>query len=381
MTDAASNRPALDAEEILAGIRRWVDVESPSHDGAAVNKVVDLAAEDFAKLGLKPDRTPGRDGFGDILAGRSPWGGEEKGVLVLGHLDTVHPHGTLAELNQWRREGDKVYGPGIYDMKAGAYMAMHAYRHILREGRETPLPIRFLFVPDEEIGSATARESIEAAAAQSKYVLVCEPARDGGKCVTSRKGTGDFQIAVHGRPAHAGLRHPDGRSAIREAAKQIVKIEAMTDYEREITTSVGLIEGGTATNVIPQTCTFQVDIRAPDVPRMDELVAKIRALEPEGPDMRLEITGGANRPGYIKDEGITALFEHARGLAAELGFELNDTFSGGGSDGNFTAAMGVPTLDGLGADGSGAHTLDEYVYYSSLTERTALLIRLMETLR
>ena len=212
MTEPASNRPALDAEEILAGIRRWVDVESPSHDGAAVNKVVDLAAEDFAKLGLKPDRTPGRDGFGDILAGRSPWGGEEKGVLVLGHLDTVHPHGTLAELNQWRREGDKVYGPGIYDMKAGAYMAMHAYRHILREGRETPLPIRFLFVPDEEIGSATARESIEAAAAQSKYVLVCEPARDGGKCVTSRKGTGDFQLVSCGASARGPPDLGDGKT-------------------------------------------------------------------------------------------------------------------------------------------------------------------------
>jgi glutamate carboxypeptidase len=346
-----------------------------------VNKVVDLAADELGKLDLNLERMPGRDGRGDVLAARSPWGGDGKGILILGHLDTVHPHGTLAHELKWRREGDKVYGPGIYDMKAGAYMAMHAYRHIIREGRETPLPIRFMFVPDEEIGSTTSRAAIEAAAAQSKYVLVCEPARDGGKCVTSRKGTGDFTLEFHGRPSHAGLRHQDGRNAINEAARQILKIAAMTDYDREITASCDMISGGTATNVVAAYCKVAVDIRAPDVPRMDELCARIRALTPEDPDVRIEISGGANRPGYVKDAGIAALFEHARGLAAELGFDLQDTFSGGGSDGNFTAAMGVPTLDGLGADGAGAHTLDEYVYYSSLTERTALLIRLMETLR
>ena len=377
----ATNRPKLDPEEILAGIRGWVDVESPSHDGTAVNKVVDLAVDELGKLDLKLERMPGRDGLGDVLAARSPWGGDEKGILILGHLDTVHPHGTLANDLKWRREGDKVYGPGIYDMKAGAYMAMYAYRHIIREGRETPLPIRFLFVPDEEIGSPVSRAAIEAAAAKSKFVLVCEPARDGGKCVTSRKGTGDFTLEFFGRPSHAGLRHQDGRNAINEAARQILKIAAMTDYEREITTSCDVISGGTATNVVAAYCKLQVDIRAPDVPRMDELCARIRALTPEDPDVRIEINGGANRPGYVKDAGIAALFEHARGLAGELGFDLQDTFSGGGSDGNFTAAMGIPTLDGLGADGAGAHTLDEFVYYSSLTERTALLIRLMETLR
>ncbi|MEQ9560522.1 MAG: M20/M25/M40 family metallo-hydrolase, partial [Rhodospirillales bacterium] len=177
---AASNEPTLDADEILAGILEWVAIESPSHDGVAVNRMVDLVEKGHAALGARIERTPGRDGFGDILVTRTPWGGDGPGILVLSHLDTVHAMGTIENELKVRREGDKVYGPGIYDMKSGAYIANHAYRHLVRAGKETPLPITFMYVPEEEIGSPTSRQMIVDLAKNNKYVLVTEPARDGG---------------------------------------------------------------------------------------------------------------------------------------------------------------------------------------------------------
>lgn len=331
-------------------------------------------------LGTTIDRTPGRDGFGDILKARSPWGGDGPGILVLGHLDTVHPQGTLTDINPVRREGDKVYGPGIYDMKSGVHIAYYAYRHLIRSSKETTLPITFLFIPEEEVGSPTSREAIEREAVANKYVLVAEPARDGGKIVTARKGAARFKITAKGQPAHSGLRHEDGRSAIKEIAHQILALEAMTNYEIGVTVSVGTIEGGTGVNVVPAECSIEVDMRCPTPELGDATVEAIYALEAKDPDVTLEVSGGMNRPPYEKDKGITKLYEHARGLAEDIGFDLQDMKTGGGSDGNFTAALGVPTLDGLGADGAGAHTDWEHIFYSSLVERTKLMLRLFETL-
>ncbi|MCC6466717.1 MAG: M20/M25/M40 family metallo-hydrolase, partial [Alphaproteobacteria bacterium] len=248
----ALNRDRFDPEDILAGIREWIDIESPSHDAAAVNRMVDKVEGQMRRLGARIERHPGKDGFGDMLVARTPWGGDGPGILVLSHLDTVHPIGFLKDTLPFKREGDVVYGPGIYDMKAGAFLGYHAFRHLVREGRTTHLPVTFAFVPDEEVGSNTTRELIEHLARNAKYVLVTEPARDGGKIVTSRKGVGRFTLRTEGRPAHAGARHEDGRSAIKEMARQVLAIEAMTDYARGITTSVGLIQGGTGVNVIPQ---------------------------------------------------------------------------------------------------------------------------------
>jgi len=377
----ASNIPEIDPEEILHGVLEWVAIESPSHNTAAINRMVDHVEAELRRTGLALERSPGRDGFGDILKARTPWGGDGPGILVLSHIDTVHDIGTIDGVLKVRREGDRVYGPGIYDMKAGAYIAQYALRHIVRSGRETPLPITFLYIPEEEVGSPTSRAVIEAEAMKNKYVLVTEPARDGGKVVTARKGVARFVVRTRGRPAHAGARHQDGRSAIREMARQILRIEEMTDYERGITTNVGLVSGGTMTNVVPAECMAEVDMRVPDAPTGEEMCQRMLGLESTDPDVALEITGGMNRPPYVKTEGIARLFEHARALAAEIGFELQDCpTTGGGSDGNFTAALGIPTLDGLGADGHGAHTHDEYIYFSSLRERTALMIRLFETL-
>ena len=376
-----SNEPRIDAEEILTGVIEWVGIESPSHDAEAVNRMADRVQHDMGSIGAHIERIPGIDGFGDLLKARTPWGGDGPGILVLSHIDTVHPIGSIEEVLPVRREDDRVYGPGIYDMKGGAYLAYYAYRHLVRKGLETPLPITFLYIPEEEVGSPTSRETIEREALNNKYVLVTEPAREGGKIVTSRKGVADFHLTVKGRPAHAGARHEDGRSAIKEMAKQILKLEEMTDYESGITFNVGMIEGGTGINVVPAQCTAHVDMRVPDQSTAEQMCERILGLTATDADVTLEVSGGMNRPPYNKDDNITALFEHAKTLAAEIGFELEDVVkTGGGSDGNFTAALGVPTLDGLGADGHGAHSDYEHIFYSSLEPRTKLMLRLFQTL-
>ena len=377
---AGRNEPRIDADEILGGILEWVRIESPSHDAAAVNRMVDAVESRMRPLTPHVERVPGRGGYGDVLSSRSPWGGSGPGILVLSHLDTVHPIGTIDTTLPVRREGDRVYGPGIYDMKGGAFLAWYAFRHLVRSGRETPLPITFLFVPEEEVGSPTSRAMIEAAALANRYVLVTEPARDGGRIVTARKGAARFDLKVRGRPSHAGVRHAAGRSAIKEMARQILFLEALTDYERGVTVNVGTVAGGTGANVVPAECRAEVDLRVPDAEAGEEMCALVLGLDSVDPDVEVEVTGGMNRPPYDKDPGIEALFEHARELASELGFALGEVKTGGGSDGNFTAALGVPTLDGLGVDGDGAHSHEEHLLHSSLEPRAKLLLRLFETL-
>ena len=377
---AGRNEPRIDTDEILEGIIEWVRIESPSHDAEAVNRMVDRVESSMRPLTSRIERTPGRDGYGDILAVRSEWGGDEPGILVLCHLDTVHPIGTIEDILTVRRDGDRVYGPGIYDMKGGAFLACYAFRHLVRTGRETPLPITFLFVPEEEVGSPTSRAAIEAAARTSRYVLVTEPARDGGKIVTARKGVAMFEMNVKGRPSHAGSRHQDGRSAIREMARQILRLEDMTDYERGVTVNVGVVSGGTGSNVVPAECRAMIDLRVPSPEAAQTMCAEVLALTPFDPDLEVEITGGMNRPPYEKDASIEALLGHARQLAAEIGIDLQDVKAGGVSDGNFTAALGIPTLDGLGVDGHGAHSHEEHLLVSSLEPRTRLMLRLFETL-
>jgi len=343
--------------------------------------MMDLVAAEAAEAGIASERIPGRDGLGDSILLRAGPRGDRPGVLALSHLDTVHPIGTIERDPPLRVEGDRLYGPGVYDMKGGAYLALQAFKQVARDG--TPqLPLAFLFTPDEEIGSPTTRAMIEDLGRRSAYVLVTEPARDGGKVVTSRKGVGRFDVHVEGRPAHSGSRHPDGRNAIREAARQIIWIEEMTDYARGVTTTIGLISGGTAVNVIPQHCRFSVDLRVETAADGEAFEAKILGLKPHGPDMRIGVAGGMNRPPYERTDANGRLFELARGVAAELGFVLAEVpRTGGGSDGNFTAALGIATLDGLGIDGDGAHTLAEYALISSIEPRTRLMARLFETLR
>jgi glutamate carboxypeptidase len=369
----------ITAEEILAGLKTWVDIESQTADVEGVNRMMSKCAADYEAAGATVERIPGTKGRGDHLRITSAWGGDGPGILVLCHLDTVHPKGTLAKDLPFRVEGDKAYGPGIYDMKGGAYIALCAYRAIAAGPTPNGLPIRFLYVADEETGSTTSRSLIEAEAARAKYVLVTEPARDGGRVVTGRKGVGRYVMSAHGRPAHSGSKHHEGLNAIAEVARQVATIDGWTDYKRGVTFNIGRIQGGTADNVVPEHCTATIDMRVLTVADADEFDARLKALKPHNPAVQLIIEGGLNRPPFEKNAGIASLFAHAKGIAAELGFELHDLSTGGGSDGNFTAHK-VPTLDGLGVDGNGAHTLQEHLFISSLVPRMMLQKRLFESL-
>jgi glutamate carboxypeptidase len=363
----------------LQSLVDWVSLESPTRDASAVNAMMDLVEADVAGLPIAVRRTPGRDGLGDAIVLSAGPETNARAVTVMSHLDTVHPKGTRDRHLPVRIEGDRLYGPGVYDMKGGAWFALQAFKDAAAQGPGRP--IRFLFTPDEEIGSPTTRGMIEDLARASSHVLVTEPARDGGRIVTARKGVGRFEVTLEGRPAHSGSRHADGRSAIREAARQILAIESLTDYARGVTATVALITGGTAPNVIPQDAWFTVDLRVTSVADGELYERRIHALEPVDRDVRLKVFGGMNRPPYEKTPAVAALFDHARALAADIGLDLQDCpMTGGGSDGNFTAALGVPTLDGLGIDGDGAHTLHEYGLISSIAPRRELMKRLLLTL-
>jgi glutamate carboxypeptidase len=375
----ATTANAFDSKAILDGIRRWVEVETPTDAPEQVNKLATMVADGYRDLPVTIERVAGRSGCGDHLAVRSSWGQHEPGILVLSHLDTVHPIGFIERL-PFKTEGDSAFGPGIYDMKGGAYLAYHAFRQICAAPERSTLGITQLYVSDEEIGSPTSRGLIEAEGRKAKYVLVTEPARDGGKIVTGRKGVARFEIFVHGVPAHAGTRPEDGRSAIRELANIIQTLEAMNDIQRGVTINVGVIRGGTKPNVIAEEAYAEVDMRVPSIADADELVPKILNLKSRTEGVSVKVTGELNRPPYEKGNAGAALYEHAKILAAEIGFELVDTATGGGSDGNFTAPH-TATLDGLGVDGKGAHTHYEQLYISSIEPRARLLHRLYQTLR
>jgi glutamate carboxypeptidase len=377
MTMATSN--LFDSRTMLDGIRRWVEIETPTEAPGQVNRLVSMVADGYRGLPATLERVPGRDGRGDHLIARSAWGQGQPGILVLSHLDTVHPLGFIERL-PFRIQGDSAFGPGIYDMKGGAYLAWHAFAQLCEANERTPLGITHLYVSDEEIGSPTSRALIEAEGHKAKYVLVTEPARDGGRIVTGRKGVGRFEVFVQGVPAHAGSRPQDGRSAIRELANLIQVLDAMTDIARGVTVNVGVVRGGTKPNVIPEQAYAEVDLRVMTMADADEFVAKILNLKSNTEGVTVKATGGLNRPPYEKGNAGATLYEHAKALAAEIGFDLVDTFTGGGSDGNFTAPF-TATLDGLGVDGEGAHTHTEQLYISSIEPRARLLHRLYQTLR
>jgi len=369
----------FDSITILDGIRSWVEIETPTEAPEQVNKLASLVAGLYRDLPASIERIAGRDGCGDHLVARSLWGQDAPGILILSHLDTVHPIGFIERL-PFKIEGDSAFGPGIYDMKGGAYIAYHAFRQLCADDSRSPLGITQLYVSDEEIGSPTSRALIEREGQKAKFVLVTEPARDGGKIVTGRKGVGRFEVFIKGVPAHSGTRPQDGRSAIRELANVIQTLEAMNDPKRGITVNVGVVTGGTRPNVIAEEAYAEVDTRLPTIADADEIVPKILGLKSRSEGVSVTVTGELNRPPYEKGNAGAALYEHARTLAAEIGFELIDTFTGGGSDGNFTAPT-TATLDGLGVDGKGAHTHYEQLYISSIEPRARLLYRLYQTLR
>jgi glutamate carboxypeptidase len=381
---ATTPRPAaldlpFDTEAMLEGLRPWVECESPTFDAAAANRMMDLAARSMAMLGARIERIPGRMGFGDCVRARLPHpaGEDAPGILVLAHLDTVHPVGTLAKL-PWRREGALCRGPGIFDMKGGTFLAVEAMRQMRRAGLPTKLPVTFLFTSDEEVGSPSTRDLIEAEAARARCVLVPEPARPDGGVVTGRYAIARFNLRSIGRPSHAGITLSEGRSAIREMCRQALAIDAMTT--EDCTFSVGVIEGGQWVNCVATECRAEVLSMAKRQADLDAGVARMLALARAGGDVTLEVTRGVTRPVWEADAGTMALHAHAASLARHLGLALPHQSSGGGSDGNFTGAMGIPTLDGLGVAGAGAHTLDEHIQVASLVPRAKLFAGLLESL-
>jgi glutamate carboxypeptidase len=368
------------SDRLLAELRGWVERETPSTDAAAVNGLLGVAEAELRAAGAAVQRLSGGDGFGDTLVARTP--GEGPPVVVAGHLDTVWDHGALAGPMPFRVEGDRAYGPGIFDMKAGSFMAFHCVREILRQGTPTRRPITLLLTPDEEVGSPTSREPIEREAAGACAVLIPEPAGGAhGACVTSRKGTGGFTVTVRGRSAHAGGNWSEGRSAVVALSRLVLAVHAMTDLDRGVTTNCAPVWGGTRPNVIPPEAGCRVDFRVPSLEEGERVAAALRALA-GSPEEGIEVVveGGMNRPPFPETEGTLALYARARAVAAEQGYELPRQTRGGGSDGNFTAVMGIPTLDGLGCTGAGAHAPEEHIRWPDLAPRCATLCELLETL-
>ena len=314
----------FDTDAILNGIRRWVEIETPTDAPDQVNKLATIVADGYRGLPASIERIAGHSGYGDHLVARSSWGQDHPGILVLSHLDTVHPIGFIERL-PFHVKGDSAFGPGIYDMKGGAYLAFHAFRELCASSTRSPLGITHLYVSDEEIGSLTSRALIEAEGQKAKYVLVTEPARDGGKIVTSRKGVARFEVFIKGVPSHVGTRPQDGRSAIRELGNVIQTLEAMNDLPRGVTVNVGVVKGGTKPNVIAEEAYAEVDMRVPTVADADELVPKILGLTSKTEGVSVRVVGELNRPPFEKSNAGAALFEHAKSLAAEIGFELIDS--------------------------------------------------------
>jgi glutamate carboxypeptidase len=373
-----ANALPFDADAMLEGLRIWVECESPTYDPAAVNRMMDIASRELVIAGARIERVAGRMGFGDCVRATFPHSTPNvPGILVMGHLDTVHPIGTLAKL-PFRRNDGRAWGPGILDMKGGDYMALEAIRQLARANVSTSLPITYLLTSDEEVGSPSTRDLIEAEASRHKYVLVPEPARADGGVVTGRYAIARFNLEATGRPSHAGARLAEGRSAIREMARKLIEIEDMTT--EDCTFSVGVLHGGQWVNCVTTTCTGEALSMAKRQEDLDRGVARVLALSASSNDVQFRVTRGVTRPVWEPDGKVMALYETARGIARSIGYDINAQSSGGGSDGNFTGAIGIPTLDGLGVQGTGAHTLDEHIVVDSLAYRGKLMAGLLAAL-
>jgi glutamate carboxypeptidase len=373
-----------DAKKLQKGMleqsEALVSIESPSEDKAAVDRVSRVVAHWFETLGGKT-RWHRQKQFGDLLevrframARRSSTDahGRSNPILLLGHLDTVWPTGTLATM-PFRVAKGKAFGPGVYDMKAGVLMALHAVGMLL-ERQTLTAPVVVLLNSDEEVGSPVSRAVTEKIAQECSAVFVLEPAQGPeGAYKTARKGVGDYSIHVQGVAAHSGVDFEKGHSAVLELARLIGKISRFTDFKTGLTVNPGTIQGGTRTNVIAAQAQAEVDVRIArmcDAARVERLFRGLRATDRA---CTLTITGGMNRPPMERSRGTVALFHQAKAFARAMGFPLEEASTGGGSDGNFTAALGIPTLDGMGAVGEGAHAAHESIVLGELAKRTALL--------
>jgi glutamate carboxypeptidase len=367
-------------QNMLETLGEMVRNESPSTDKAAADAYAEMIAARFTRLGaqisLVQNMTNGAQVKAEISSSQT---GTKKPGLLLCHYDTVWPLGTIDRM-PYRIEGDKAFGPGVYDMKASHAMVEYALRALAELGMPLPRPIEILFTSDEEIGSLTSRELIENRAREAEYVLVMEPPTAEGALKTARKGVGGFKLQVKGKASHAGSQPELGISAINELAQQILAIQKLADLEKGTTINSGVTRGGTRSNVIAAQAEVQIDVRAWTPDEAVRIEDAMQTLQPITPGAEVLVEGGFERPPLVRSEGIVDLFRRVQDIGVRLGLELEEGSTGGGSDGNFTAALGVPTLDGMGAMGDGAHADHEHILLSHLIPRTSLLAAVLLTL-
>lgn len=358
-------------------LKQLVETESPTSDKAAVDRVGAIVAEECRKLGGAIEIIPNESTGNHILARFHPSSPiPHPSALILCHMDTVFPIGTLQTF-PYREDGDLIRGPGVSDMKSGIVIALGAISALLSSGKQN-LPITALFTSDEETGSHTSRAWIEALAKESQIVFVMEPALADGSLKTARKGVGGYTVTVKGRAAHAGGAHKDGRNAIEEAAHQVIAIQKLTDYEKGTTLNVGVINGGFTSNVVPEECSIDVDFRVTDPAEAGRIEAAMKNLKPVLQDTSITVEGGLNRPPFPYNELNQAAFKKAHEIARTVGIELTHGSTGGASDGNFVAPLGIPVLDGMGGIGEGYHSDREYIRADSLELRVKLLTALLK---
>ena len=365
----------MDPKSVL---KLLVETESPSHSKSAVDRVGLIVAEEARKLGAQIEVIPNQETGDHIIASFAPnesTGEDKKTIFLLCHMDTVFPLGTINTV-PFHEAGGKIFGPGTLDMKAGIVIALAA----IEEAQKFHLnrPVTLLCTSDEEIGSMTSRAHIERLAKESALALVLEPALVDGSLKTWRKGVGEFRVKTRGRAAHAGGDHEKGRNAIEEMAHQVIAIQKLTDYSKQTTLNVGVIKGGTVSNVVPEEAGIEVDVRVMQSGEWERLESEMRKLKPVLEGTSLEIAGDLNRPPMPFNETMAATFKKAQSIAAQLGMELKAGGTGGASDGNFIAPLGIPVLDGMGAVGEGAHSEREYIFANSLDERAKLVAALLK---
>lgn len=367
----------FDAEEILAGVRPWVECESPSWDGAAVSRMTAVAASELQKEGAEIRLINGVSGWGDcVFADFSPRD-SRPGLLILGHLDTVHPIGAINGPLPWRVEGNRCYGPGLFDMKSGIYIALDAYRKITAAGLET-LPVRFLLTSDEESGSAANRALIETFSRSQKYVLVPEGAQPNGNLVIGRFPARRFRLQTEGKPSHALLQKSEGHSALTSMARLVSAIDALES--KEYSATVTIMNGGQAVSTVPLDAYAEVVCTARTMAGLERAERDIRTCADQIPGCALTLSIKSERPLWTPSKIDESLAAQAQSLAAELGFSVGAEALFGGSDGNFTGALGVPTLDGLGPVGADAHQMTEHILIDTIVPRAQLLASIMTSL-
>jgi glutamate carboxypeptidase len=357
-------------QEMTALLALLVEMESSSYDKSSIDRLGGFLAEQARGLGAMVETLP-QAKCGDHL--RARWGGGPGGVLLLCHMDTVWEPGTVVR-RPIRIQDGLFYGPGAFDMKGGIVNALWAMRALLDLDLLPDRRVTLLLTSDEEIGSRTSRAAIESEASTHDAVFVLEPAQPPyASLKTSRKGVGLYQVTVTGRPAHAGADHEKGINAIEEMAHQILDIQQFTEYAAGTTVNVGVVRGGTRSNVVPAQATARVDVRVTNAAEARRLDIQMHSLTPRLPGASIDVSGGINRPPMVRSDGAARLYAQAVALGGELGLRITEAGSGGGSDGNFTAALGIPTLDGLGVVGDGGHAEHEHVVLASMPERAALL--------